>query len=226
MIRSDFDVDYVDDVRIAQAAWVSTGQDTDGKSEDAIRGLLKFLMTKRHGTPFECGALTIRVNIPIFLWHRHRIGWSYNEESGRYKKLDPVFYVPGESRQLNCLKPPEFKSSKPGFHGMLPLQHSQTELIASYDAAYTLYESRLEAGLDNGLARVCLPVGIYSACYCTCNPRSLMHFLALRVDSENSTYRSHPQWEMHVVSQQLESLFAKLWPITHSLWQSNGRVAP
>jgi thymidylate synthase (FAD) len=42
------------------------------------------------------------IEAPIFVWRefmRHRIA-SYNEESGRYKQLDPVFYIPNEDRRL------------------------------------------------------------------------------------------------------------------------------
>ena len=100
-------------------------------------------------------------------------------------------------------------------------------LKARYEDSYNLYEQRLERGYDNGLARIGLPVGIYSACYVSCNPRSLMAFLELRTDVEYAIRQSYPLWEMHrVVSLQVETLFAKHWPITHRLWNEHGRVAP
>lgn len=228
-----------DDLMIAKAAWVST---RDGIPElkpgetidDKVNGVLKFLMHNRHGTPFEHGAITIRVEAPIFIWrewHRHRIGFSYNEESGRYKKLEPVFYVPGIERAEHCLKPEGFKSSKPGFAGFLALDGNSLNtdnagLQRSYQLAYEEYERRLSNQYDNGLARICLPVSIFSACYVTCNPRSLMAFLELRTDSETATRRSHPLWELHHLAVKFEELFAKHWPITHRLWNENGRVAP
>lgn len=228
-----------DDLMIAKAAWVST---RDGLPElkpgetieDKVAGVLGFLMKNRHGTPFEHGAITIRVEAPIFIWrewHRHRIGFSYNEESGRYKKLEPVFYVPSAERAEHCLKPDGFKPSKPGFRGFLPqdevkLKMHNLGLRDAYQAAYEEYEHRLNDQYDNGLARICLPVSIFSACYVTCNPRSLMAFLELRTDSENATRRSHPLWELHQLAVKFEELFAKHWPITHRLWNENGRVAP
>ena len=244
-LKSDFDVELIqhtgDDLMIARAAWVSTGSDDisarlkDGQTiEQCVEGVLKFLIKHRHGTPFEHGSLTIRVNVPVFLWrewHRHRIGFSYNEQSGRYQKLDPVFYVPSSERYENCIKPDNWKPSKPGFRGLTSAPSEHIELIDSaieraYSQSYEVYEMGLSLGLDNGLARVVLPVGIYSACYVTCNPRSLMSFLSLRVDSETASIPSHPQWEMHMVALQVEEVFAKIWPITHRLWNDNGRVAP
>ena len=46
--------------------------------------------------------MTFYVQAPIFVFRefmRHRIA-SYNEESGRYRELRPVFYVPAENRNL------------------------------------------------------------------------------------------------------------------------------
>ncbi|GAA3042274.1 hypothetical protein GCM10020000_21500 [Streptomyces olivoverticillatus] len=60
-------------------------------------------MRDRHGSPFEHNSMTFFISAPIFVFRefmRHRVGWSYNEESGRYRELEPVFYVPGESRKL------------------------------------------------------------------------------------------------------------------------------
>lgn len=242
ILRDSTNLEYIqhcgDDLMIAKAAWVSTGggfnKPTEDHSPERVKGVLKFLMNNRHGTPFEHSFLTIRVEAPIFIWrewHRHRIGFSYNEESGRYMQLKPVFYVPGEDRGKNCLKPKDFKPSKPGWAGFLPISDEERladneKLKAVYQAAYSDYEQRLAKGYDNGLARIGLPVSIFSACYVSCNPRSIMSFLELRTDIEIAKRRSHPLWELHHLSVKFEELFAKYWPITHELWVANGRSAP
>ncbi len=105
-LRSDFDVELVDssgsDELICKTARVSTlGAASIDSSES--RGLIKFLMSNRHGSPFEHGLMTFRISAPIVVWRefmRHRIGFSYNEQSGRYMELDPVFYIPDENRAL------------------------------------------------------------------------------------------------------------------------------
>ena len=59
-------------------------------------------MRDRHGSPFEHNSMTFFVRAPIFVWRehmRHRIA-SYNEESGRYRQLEPVFYVPDHRRPV------------------------------------------------------------------------------------------------------------------------------
>ena len=65
-------------------------------------------MRDRHGSPFEHNSMTFYVQAPIFVFRefmRHRIA-SYNEESGRYRELRPVFYVPGPERKLTQIGKP------------------------------------------------------------------------------------------------------------------------
>ncbi|CAM5545814.1 Flavin-dependent thymidylate synthase [Streptomyces microflavus] len=73
------------------------------KDPERSKGLINYLMRDRHGSPFEHNSMTFFISAPIFVFRefmRHRVGWSYNEESGRYRELEPVFYVPGTSRKL------------------------------------------------------------------------------------------------------------------------------
>ncbi|MDP2013819.1 MAG: FAD-dependent thymidylate synthase, partial [Actinomycetota bacterium] len=108
--RSDITVELVrdsaNDADVVFAARVSTAgeQSLDDVDADAgsSKGLINFLMRERHGSPFEHNSMTFFVQAPIFVWRehmRHRMA-SYNEESGRYRELKPVFYVPARDRQL------------------------------------------------------------------------------------------------------------------------------
>jgi thymidylate synthase (FAD) len=227
---SEITVDLVDymgsDLAIAQAARVSTvGADAETSTESA--GLINFLMRDRHGSPFEHGALKFRVQAPIFVWrehHRHRIGFSYNEESGRYKQLDPRFYLPAEDRNL-------VQKGKPGHYVFSPGSLEQQVFVRSRleDASvtsYEHYEALLDAGIAREVARMCLPVNIFSTCYVTTNPRALMHFLSLRTKDEGSTFPSFPQREIEMVAEQYEAAFSTLFPQTHKAFVDNGRVAP
>ncbi len=103
--RSDMTVELVKatahDSDVVFAARVSTAGEQSLLDVDADgsrnKGLIGFLMRERHGSPFEHNSMTFYVQAPIFVFRefmRHRIA-SYNEESGRYRQLDPVFYVPG-----------------------------------------------------------------------------------------------------------------------------------
>ena len=108
--RSDVDVELVkssaSDSDVVFAARVSTQgertRETKEDTESALFGLINFLMRERHGSPFEHSVMTFYVRAPIFVWRehmRHRMA-SYNEESGRYRVLNPVFYVPNDERKL------------------------------------------------------------------------------------------------------------------------------
>lgn len=234
MLKSTIDVEYVDhmgnDERVVEAMLVSTkGLDAEEASHTSVKGRIGFLMKHRHGTPFECSAATVRVHAPIKVWrewHRHRIGQSYNEESGRYKQLDPVFWLPPRSRPM--MRPEGFRSANPGFCEATDEEYEflKSSLWKGYQDAYDVYEALLEKGFDRGLARDVLGVGIFSACYVTLNPRSIMHFLELRTNRPTAKRPSKPLWEIDNAATQLEAIFARLWPVTHAAWQEAGRAAP
>ena len=106
-LRTDMDVDLIrsqmDDLYVVEAARVSVKGADAAEATQGAAGLIDYLMKSRHGSPFEHNSATWRISAPIFVWRefmRHRIGTSYNEESGRYKQLDPVFYVPAGDRAL------------------------------------------------------------------------------------------------------------------------------
>jgi thymidylate synthase (FAD) len=232
--RSDMTVELVkhaaSDADVIWAARVSTKgeQSLADVNADAERsaGLINFLMRDRHGTPFEHSSMTFYVNAPIFVFRefmRHRT-FSYNEESGRYRKLDPVFYVPGADRKL-------VQSGKPGayvFTAGSPEQHTLvTKTIeSSCSQSYASYLEMLEAGVAREVARSVLPVGLYSSMYATCNARALMNFLSLRVTHPDSAFPSFPQREIEMVAEQMEALWAGLMPLTHAAFERNGRVCP
>jgi thymidylate synthase (FAD) len=220
-----------DDAMIAHAAMVSTRGVRAGEAVPPakVEGLIRYLMDNRHGTPFEHGSLTVRVHAPIKVWrewHRHRIGWSYNEESGRYKDLEPVFYVPPRGRPM--IRGDGFKSSRPAFDVATDEEYANAlrDLESGYRNAYEAYRRMLAFNIDRGLARDVLGVGIYSACYCTANPRSIMAFLELRTNEPAARRPSKPLYEIEVAARKLEAIFAARWPVTYAAWQAAGRAAP
>ncbi len=193
-------------------------------------GLINYLMKHRHGTPFEHSAMTFFVHAPIFVWrewHRHRIGFSYNEESGRYKQLDPTFYVPDRERPM--MKVDGWKPGRPKFlrcDDDVKFEKLVSNLKDDYDRSYKHYLENLEMGFDPGLARDGLNVGIYSGCWVTCNPRSLMAFLSLRVHDPESTFVSYPLWEIDMAARACEQVLKEGWPLTHAAFLAQGRVSP
>ena len=232
--RSDITVELVranaSDADVVFAARVSTVGEQSLEDVDAdpqrSAGLINYLMRDRHGSPFEHNSMTFFVKAPIFVWRehmRHRIA-SYNEESARYRELLPVFYVPSHERPL-------VQSGKPGAYEFHPGTPAQSELVErtiqeSCTAAYSGYLEMLEAGVAREVARMVLPVTIYSSAYVTMNARALMNFLSLRRKVEGSHFVSYPQREIEMVAEVYEDYFAELMPLTHSAFNEHGRVAP
>lgn len=232
--RDDVTVELIrgaaSDSDVVFAARVSTqGEETlahIGDEAERSRGLIRYLMRDRHGSPFEHNSMTFFVSAPIFVFRefmRHRIA-SYNEESGRYRELRPVFYVPAESRPL-------VQVGKPGAYQFAAGTAEQYALVAEQVRnrsmeAFASYRRMLDAGVAREVARSVLPLNLFSSMYVTMNARSLMNFLSLRVSQPESTFPSFPQLEIEMVARRMEEHWARLMPLTHEAFTSNGRVAP
>ncbi|MEW1552302.1 FAD-dependent thymidylate synthase [Streptomyces tsukubensis] len=233
--RSDVTVELVKhsaaDSDVLWAARVSTAgeQSLDELKKDPERskGLINFLMRDRHGSPFEHNSMTFFISAPILVFRefmRHRAGWSYNEESGRYRELQPVFYVPGQDRKL-------VQEGRPGKYVFIDGSPEQHKIVSeamedSYRRSYETYQEMLAAGIAREIARSVLPVGLFSSMYATCNARSLMHFLGLRTQHEQAKVPSFPQREIEMVGEQMERHWAQLMPLTYEAFNANGRIAP
>ncbi|WP_333758028.1 FAD-dependent thymidylate synthase [Streptomyces sp. ISBFB 2968] len=234
VFRSDVTVQLVkhsaDDAHVLWSARVSTqgeqSLDQIGADPERSKGLINYLMRDRHGSPFEAASMTFFVSAPIFVFRefmRHRT-WSFNEESGRYRELGPVFYIPSPDRRL-------VQEGKPGHYQFVAGTTEQHQLVDevmtdAYRHAYEAYQKMLAAGVAREVARSVLPVGLFSSAYATCNARSLMHFLGLRTTHPDAATPSYPQREIEMVAEQMEAAWAGLMPLTHAAFNANGRLAP
>ena len=234
IFRSDMTVELVkasaSDADVIWAARVSTAgeQSLEEVGEDPARsaGLINYLARERHGSPFEHTSMTFFVSAPIFVFRefmRHRIA-SYNEESGRYRELQPVFYVPAPERKL-------LQVGKTGAYTFVDGTAEQYEITVnamkeSYLFVYERYQRMLDAGIAREVARAVVPVALYSSMYVTMNARALMNFLSLRTSREGSQFPSYPQREIEMVAEMMEEHFAQLMPLTYGAFQKSGRIAP
>jgi thymidylate synthase (FAD) len=205
------------DLAVVNGARVSFNQESDELGErDA--GLIRFLMRERHGSPFEHGYFRFLVKAPLFVvreHHRHRAGHSYNEWSGRYSKMEPEFYVPENVRT---------QVGKPGSYSFEPVDDETRELARGEieqqaRSAFEAYERMLERGVAKEVARTVLPLATYTKYYWSCNPRSLMHFCALR-------NHDAAQYEIRQYAAAAESFLERHMPITHAAFVDRGRIAP
>ena len=234
VFRDDMTVELVkssaSDADVIWAARVSTAGETTlekvGESSERDAGLINYLARERHGSPFEHTSMTFFVSAPIFVFRefmRHRIA-SYNEESGRYRELRPVYYIPNKDRKL-------VQVGKTGAYTFIDGTSEQLDITVNAiketcTLAYENYQKILASGVAREVARAVLPVTLYSSMYVTMNARALMNFLSLRTSSEGSHFPSYPQREIEMVAEKMEKHFAELMPMTYAAFQKSGRIAP
>jgi len=176
-------VDYMGtDESIVQAARVSYGQGTKKVSED--RGLIRYLMKNQHTSPFEMVELKFHVKLPIFVarqWIRHRTA-SVNEYSGRYSVMPDEFYIPKpEDVSLQAVDNKQGRSSEE-----IPKELREKFLQYLKDTSensFASYNEFIKTGLAREIARISLPLSIYTEWYWKIDLHNLFHFLRLRLDN-------------------------------------------
>ena len=216
------DAVMANDYSVVNSARVSFAQQSSDLHNDLSgkdKGLISFLMKERHGTPFEHNAFRFHVKCPVFVareWFRHRIG-SYNEFSARYSEVPNEFFVPDESTIRTQV-------GKPGAYTFEPvddaLARSAVEMISEVNTkAYEIYSCLVDLGVAKEVARMVLPVSMYTQFYWTVNARSLMNFLSLRTDV-------NAQYEIREFADAVEVFFQEQMPVTWSAWVECGKVCP
>jgi len=211
-------IDYMgDDGAVVQAARVSYGTGTRKVREDS--GLIRYLLRHRHTTPFEMCEIKFHVKLPVFVarqWIRHRTA-SVNEYSARYSILNREFYIP-DPDQLSA----QSKDNRQGRGDVLQGDEAARVLsILREDAArnYADYQEMLNEddegnvidpkrqGLARELARMNLPLNIYTEWYWKCDLHNLLHFLSLRADP-------HAQYEIRVYADAIMQALRAWVPLT------------
>ena len=192
-----------DDLSAVRSARVSYGKELTTPERD--RKLIEYLMKHGHETPFEHIVFTFHVKCPIFVarqWFRHRIA-SYNEISGRYTRLKDEFYVP------DTIRVPDEKDKQKSVpnDGRVDEERAKKLIVESFNNSYRVYQELLNMGLAREMARIVLPLSIYTEFYWTVNARSLMNFLNLRADS-------HAQWEIQRYALVIAEIFEEKCPWT------------
>jgi thymidylate synthase (FAD) len=196
------------DCAIVQAARVSYGDGTKTLNED--RGLIRYLMRHKHTTPFEMCEFKFHCKMPIFIarqWIRHRTA-NVNEYSGRYSILKDEFFIPEAARQQST-------SNKQGGDEILNNSASTefSRYLSSFcSEAYSKYQELLDKGVSRELARISLPVNLYTEWYWKIDLHNLLHFLALRCDS-------HAQYEIRVFADAMLELIKPIVPISIEAWE-------
>lgn len=204
------------DLRFVNAARVSFDQESETLSDRDI-GLIKFLMDNRHASPFEHCVATFLIEAPIFVareWHRHRTQ-SYNEMSGRYTEMNPVFYAPDYDRPLIQVgKPGAYRFEVPSDD--IVSINLYKDFRFSCQTAWDTYQRLLDDGVAKEVARMVLPVTIYTKWYATANLRNWVNFLSLRTDPQ-------ALFEIRQLAFAVEEKLFPLFPHALELWDKAGR---
>lgn len=198
-------VDYMgSDSRIVQSARVSYGEGTKTIRED--QGLINYLLRNEHTSPFEQVVFTFHVKLPIFVarqWIRHRTA-RLNEISGRYSIMKNEFYVPSvEDISYQSQNNKQGRSTEDVPQDLK--QKVLDNLLKQQESAYASYEELLGEDIARELARVNLPLSLYTEWYWQIDLHNLFHFLKLRLDA-------HAQKEIRVYGEVMLEIARKVCP--------------
>ena len=223
-------VDYMgNDSSVVQAARVSYGAGT--KKVNADKGLINYLLSHRHTTPFEMCEIKFHIKLPIFIarqWIRHRTA-SVNEYSARYSIMEDEFYIP-QAQHLSA-------QSKVNHQGrdetkILNQQEQKMVLDILKKDSTNSYQNYLKMinqdekgnilneekeGLARELARMNLPLNCYTQWYWKIDLHNLLHFLNLRADS-------HAQYEIRVYAEIMLDIVKKWVPHCYQAFIKNNKT--
>lgn len=211
-------VRYIDhmgsDQRILEAARIS--YKSPSKGEEADKKLLNYLWKNKHTSPFEMVKVTLNIKMPIFVMRqyvRHRMQ-NLNEVSARYTELPEEFYIPNEWRAQDTknkqgsvagesFNPPIIRGT--GYD--MEVLNATERLTKHCKESYLLYQAMIANGIAREMARMVLPVNIYTEIYACWDIKNLLHFITLREDA-------HAQAEIQVYGKAIREICQKLFPWT------------
>ena len=163
------------------------------------------------------------VKLPVFVarqWIRHRTA-NVNEYSARYSILDKEFYIPAPD-QLAAQSVSNRQDRGDVLEGEEAAWVLDT-LKADAETAYSHYETMLNEG-ENGdserqglareLARMNLPLNVYTQWYWKVDLHNLFHFLALRADP-------HAQYEIRVYAEAMLETVKQWVPLAYDAFVDN-----
>ncbi len=174
------------DMAAVRAARISYMSKSDPQRDEKLIDLLARL---GHESPFEHIVFTFYIKAPIFVarqWMRHRIA-SVNERSGRFTEFGEEFYIPDSQRS----------------------DGSADKMRESMEESFRVYRELISNGVKKEVARMVLPLSLYTEWYWTVNARSLMNFLNQRADS-------HAQYEIQRYAIAVAECFKNACPLTYN----------
>lgn len=198
------------DHAVVQAARVSIGQGVKTPEKDI--SLIDFLVRHKHTSPFEMVKFKFHIKAPIFIqrqWIRHRTA-NVNEISGRYSVLTDDFYVPQkiyEQGQMNKqMSGKEIKCENTRIMYYDFLKNSRKQ--------YDVYQKLIKMGVSREMARIALPLNMYTEFYWCIDLHNLLNFVRLR-SAENA------QFEIKEYSDTIKGIVKELCPNTMKSFEAH-----
>ncbi|MHA1718279.1 MAG: FAD-dependent thymidylate synthase [Promethearchaeota archaeon] len=188
-----------------------TSYDKGTKKVSSTRQLIRYLIRHKHSGPIEFGVLVFRIRCPLFVarqWFRHRMA-SYNETSLRYSEAIEEFYIPpsewitGQDRRNRQAR--NNKQIEDSDKIRLRLSNDAQNLLKSY-------QEFLDKGVAREIARINLPLSLYTSFVFKIDLRSLLNFLSLRTDP-------HAQFEIRQYANSMEKMTEKYFPMVIEAWR-------
>lgn len=197
------------DHHIAETARLTSG--SKGKDDES---LIRYLLRKRHTSPFEFCMVELETALPIFVerqWIRHRTGKT-NEVSARYSQLPGEIFELTEDRIVYA---PEANHNRQGSGEKFPegaFAWFQERYNFSTENAVNTYNEFIEKGMAPEVARMHLPLSTFTRKRWQCDLHNLLHFLGLRVDV-------HAQKEIRDYANAVADFVKELFPITFKAFE-------
>jgi thymidylate synthase (FAD) len=199
------------DADIVKAARVSYSAGDESRKRSDDRGLIRYLMSNYHTSPFEMAELKFHVKAPIFVarqWVRHRTA-SWNEISGRYSELTDEYHTPAVWRGQGSV-------NKQGSEGLVDYDPAKVKDgdVASWGRklpeflCFQEYHDRLDVGVAREQARGCLPLSTYTEWVWKIDLHNLFGFLRLRMDP-------HAQEEIRVYADAIAEMVRVKFPLSY-----------
>lgn len=206
--------DYMgSDYSIEEAARISYGAGTRKATE--TQGLINYLILNAHTSPFEMAEAQFYMRMPIFVMRqhgRHRTA-NINEYSGRYSVMPNTFFVPNldDIRRQSLIN----KQGSAEALDVATAESVRDKILAHSHKSYALYEELLAAGdgVSREMARIILPLNIYTELYWKLDLHNLMHYINLRADS-------HAQPQAQAYAKALLNVVAEWVPMTYKAFVS------
>lgn len=169
-----------DDLRVANAARVSFNKHHDvftyrtDVEKGSDEGIINFLSSHNHFTPFTHCFVTLRETVPVFVARqrfKHTVGFSYNEESRRYVDEPPEFFYPEVWRKR--AKNKKQGSSNDEIRKMKFIYGNGESTTLEIDEIYrnhcddclNIYDQLIDNDVAPEQARMVLPQSMYTSYY-------------------------------------------------------------